>query len=49
MRVRRRSVNIIRERRIQADPVSVQLGVGLTRSAPLLVEELIQIEHGVSL
>jgi len=36
------------ERHVQADPSSVQLGVRLTRSTPLLMEKLVQIEPRVS-
>ena len=42
--VHRRSQTRRRARLIEADPVGVQLGVRLTRPAPLAMEELLQIK-----
>jgi hypothetical protein len=39
--------SVIPECRAQADPISVQLGVRLTRCAPLCMKELVQIEHSI--
>jgi hypothetical protein len=46
--VPRRSSSALQAHCSQADPRGVQFGVGLARSAPLLLEKLIEIERGVS-
>jgi hypothetical protein len=49
LRVQGRSDTCIAEHDTQAEPVVVQLGVRLIRSAPLAVEKFVHIERGLAL
>jgi hypothetical protein len=46
--VQRRSEQSVAEHTMQAHPITVQLGVRLTRSAPLAVEKLVHFERGMA-